>query len=202
MDINKVYSILSYIHVDDDIRQDIVLKVYMAREQYDESVASLSAWVTAIAKNHIIDVSRSAEFKRGNLTSPISHFDINGEYSSIDAYLADKEPNPLEHIIAQEEKDNALKRVYELPVTQRDVMLTHLYKEEVSRPALFRARLALKQNKKEKRFKLINTKTKKEYFVKTHAEASKIADVTAQTVTNAVMKNGLFKNNLWKIVVL
>ena len=45
-------------------------------------------------------------------------------------------------------------------------MLTHLYKEEV-RPAL------LKENKKEKRFKLINTKTKKEYLVKTHAEASK-----------------------------
>ena len=52
MDINKVYSILSYIHRNDDIRQDIVLKIYMAREQYDESVASLSAWVTAIAKNH------------------------------------------------------------------------------------------------------------------------------------------------------
>ena len=161
MDINKVYSILSYIHVNDDIRQDIVIKVYEAREQYDESVASLSAWVTAIAKNHIIDVSRSSEFKRENLTSPLSHFDVDGEYSSIDAYLANTEPNPLEHIIAQEEKDSVLKRVYELPVTQRDTILTHLYKEEVSRPALHRARLALKENKKEKRFKLINTKNKK-----------------------------------------
>lgn len=62
---NMAYQFVGSYEEAEDLTQDIFLKLYHALPQYDRS-KNFSAWLFALAKNHLIDAYRKTKWEKAN----------------------------------------------------------------------------------------------------------------------------------------
>lgn len=205
MEMEKVYQILSYLHLDEDVIQDVAIKVWETRESYNPEAGVLSTWVNAIANNHLISISRSLQYKNDNSTNPLSHFEVEfndgAVYSIIDEFLKSNEPNALDNMIYLEERGELLNRLKTLRDSDRELLQSYFNEESLSgaeRVRVHRLKESIVEGKKW-RYELLNVETNEKFFVDTYAEASKICGVKEAAIAKAVKENRLFGKKLWKI---
>lgn len=84
-----------YHDIDDDV-SEIMIKVFLKLNQYDESKSKFSTWVCALTKNHIID-----KWRRNGINY-ISNSN-NIQYNSISSYSPDafETTNMVDHLFTQ-----------------------------------------------------------------------------------------------------
>lgn len=200
---NEVYRILSYLHLDEDVEQEIAILAWEKRNLYSSEKGALSTWINAIAKNYVISVSRSTSFKKENLTDPISKFEIIIEDGAIINTLDDKltsaELSPIDYVIASEKREELLNRLDELPANYKDALLKKMNGYKVERNLLNRAKLYFSKGRKEKKYLLTNLTNGQEYMIDTLDEASKICGAKNKAIHLALQNNRPFQKKRWKI---
>lgn len=212
MDMEEVYRIIKYLRLSEDDNQDIAIKVWEAQDTFNPEIASLSAWVTKIAKNYVISKSRSTQYKDEQMINYLdyySFFDEQGnEVNRIDHLITSNELSPIDKMIQTEEREILLNRLESLPNDFRDILKDYLNgvcdSSPLGRSRLFRAKQAFFEGKtknegRKKEYLLINLQDSTEYTVGTLKEAAKIAGVTHAGISYAYKNSSFFRKNTWKI---
>lgn len=209
MEITDVYTILSRHpkNLDEDTIQDLVIKIWEARESYKPDKTVLSTWVYQIVKNHLIDLSRRKKEKENVVTNVLSDFDIEKEgviNNRISDLLASDELSPEEELITQEIRENALNRIKMLPDLLRDTLMSVLsgtYDGSLttSRVNFHRAMDALSCATSKKQYTLSNIATGETFVVNSLQEAAKIAGYSIETIRQSLKKEVVFGKKSWKI---
>ena len=164
----ELYRQISYRHnLDEDDKQELAIKLWEKRHQFNPEIATLSAWVTAAAINYSIDKKRKEKNDLNSLTIPLSHFDrTNDENKQTNNYVADflasDELSPEQQLITSENGEVLSEALKKLSDDHREVICEYLdgiYDGTcpTNRPKFHRA--------KEQLLKILSEK-KKEYLYK------------------------------------
>jgi RNA polymerase sigma factor (sigma-70 family) len=195
-----IYKKLKFHHLDQDDEQELVIKIWLARDSYDQEKGTLGTWIARIVKNYQIEKYRSKKEKERNLQIPLSYFDIEGKdgsiMSTIEAYLDSKELSPLQQMIASENDSILLDKINKMNDEQAEILLAKANGEDVCRVKLHRAKKAFKEKKY--KYVLKNIETGQEFNVNTFGEAAEITEYTSQRVCDCFNKGKIFGNK-WKI---
>ncbi|CAA6810245.1 MAG: Unknown protein [uncultured Sulfurovum sp.] len=212
--IEEIYYYLSFHHLNDDVKQDLAIKLWENRNKYNPEIAKASTWVSAAVKNHLISISRTTDFKENNKTSNFSKFikedNENFEYNLLDEILTSNEFNPENEYSRQERKEYCLELIKNL---SNDIQkIVYMYSEgftfdeiglklNIGKSTVYKhyqnaiSELRLGTYKV---YHLVNTQTKEKYKVKSFKQASNIVGCSGQSVSNAYKQNSLLKK-IWRI---
>lgn len=208
----ELYRQINFHELTDDDKQELAIQLWEKRHQYNPEIASLSAWVTAAARNFWISKKRKEKNDVNSLTIPLSHFDrTNDENKQTNNYVADflacDELSPLEWMIDMHDKKKALQNALnKLTKKEQDMVKGILagsfkFKNSSDRTRFKRMLDKIKQekvNKEIKRYILTNVDGSK-FEVSTLVEAAEIVGCTHELVSRALKKSCLFYKKSWKI---
>lgn len=207
MTVNEIYECLKYYHLDDDTQQEIALKIWANRDAFDESRGKLSTFISTIVKHHKISQWRSAEYKKDEVTRPISDYEMTTDDGTldctIDRFLTSKELTPDDDLIRQEEKDMLLERINELPDMYSEILKAYISGEYdpasvTERARLHRAKKALVEQKEKKSYLLVNLKSNQQHHVNSFDEAATIVGCHTETCRLSYISGRKFKKD-WRI---
>lgn len=212
----ELYRQIRFRHqLTDDDKQELAIKLWEKREQYNPEIATLSAWVTAAAINYSIDKKRKEKNDLNSLTIPLSHFDgINEDGREINNtaidFLSSYELSPEEQLIASENGEALLEAIKKLSSDHIEVICEYLDGTydgtcPTNRSKFHRAKkqlLKILLEKKNEYVYKIEGKNGEVIFANNKLEAAKKVGVTDVTIAYALKNSGFFKKKYWKIIEL
>lgn len=208
----ELYRQINFHELTDDDKQELAIQLWEKRHQYNPAIASLSAWVTAAARNFWISKKRKEKNDVNSLTIPLSHFDItNDENKQTNNYVADflasDELSPEEQLITSENSETLSEAIKKLSNDHREVIYeyidgtydgtcpTNRSKFHRSKEQLLKI---LSEKKKEYVYK-IEGKNGEVIYAKNYVDAAKKTGVTDVAIAYALKNSGFFKKKYWKI---
>lgn len=209
----ELYRQISYKHnLDEDDKQELAIKLWEKRHQFNPEIASLSAWVTAAANNFWISKKRKEKNDVNSLTIPLSHFDrTNDENKQTNNYVADflasDELSPEDELITSENNETLSEAIKKLSNDHREVIYEYIDGTydgtcPINRSKFHRAKeqllKILSEKKKEYVYK-IEGKNGEVIYAKNYVDAAKKTGVTDVAIAYALKNSGFFKKKYWKI---
>jgi RNA polymerase sigma-70 factor (ECF subfamily) len=110
----------------EDLAQEVFLRVYRAREQYEPS-AKFTTWMFRIATNLALNAKRDGRHRQ--LEVSIDQPDETGEGRSASVEVADSRPGIETELIARDRSALIRRAIEDLPEKQRAAVLLHKYQE-------------------------------------------------------------------------
>ena len=112
-----VYSVVRNEKDAEDVTQEVFVKIYYALPKYKKQ--GFKTWITRIAMNHSIDLTRKQQRKQESVV------DLQ-ELPS----LFGKEDDAAVPLLKKEQQETVRKRIGELPVNYRDVIVAYYITEK------------------------------------------------------------------------
>jgi hypothetical protein len=195
----------------EDDRQDLAVQLWSKSHQYDESIATVSAWVSASVKNYLISKSRQKK-KVNDLTIPISFFETtnsenNHINNAVSDLLASEELSPDEQLITSENREVSLNRLKmtlnqsEMEFVQDilDGKVNFSSQENSTNRVRFKRLLEkIAAGPQKCKFILRDISTGDEFQYDTYKEIVKHTGFTHETVSSSFKANKIFGKK-WKI---
>ena len=110
----------------EDLAQEVFLRVYRAREQYEPS-AKFTTWMFRIATNLALNAKRDCRYRQ--LEVPIDPPDETNEGRQASVEVADDQPGIESELIARDRTAMIRRAIEALPEKQRAAVLLHKYQE-------------------------------------------------------------------------
>jgi RNA polymerase sigma-70 factor (ECF subfamily) len=124
--VNFLYRMVRDTAVAEDLAQEVFLRVYRAREQYEPS-AKFTTWMFRIATNLALNARRDGRYRQ--LEVSIDQSSEDGHRDALPLEIADGQPT-IEHELVAQVRVAAIRRAVEaLPEKQRAAVLMHKYQE-------------------------------------------------------------------------
>jgi RNA polymerase sigma-70 factor (ECF subfamily) len=112
--------------VAEDLAQEVFLRVYRARSQYEPS-AKFTTWIFRIATNLALNARRDGRFRSLEISIQDESDDEGGNFRPLQ--IPDARPVAEQHLIARDRSELIRRAVEELPEKQRAAVLLHKYQE-------------------------------------------------------------------------
>src|SRR5579871_1226229 len=124
--VNFLYRMVRDTAVAEDLAQEVFLRVYRAREQYEPS-AKFTTWMFRIATNLALNAKRDGRHRQ--LEVPIDQPDETDESRSASVEVADSRVGIESELIARDRSAMIRRAIEALPEKQRVAVLLHKYQE-------------------------------------------------------------------------
>jgi RNA polymerase sigma-70 factor, ECF subfamily len=110
----------------EDLAQEVFLRVYRAREQYEPS-AKFTTWMFRIATNLALNAKRDGRYRQLEVTIGQPSETDEGQAPSVE--VADDQPGIESELIARDRTAMIRRAIETLPEKQRAAVLLHKYQE-------------------------------------------------------------------------
>lgn len=108
-----------------DLTQDVFISVLQSLKQYNNSKASFKTWIVKIARNKIIDYSRSIQSRQNSMTGVLEGMDIQAEDNVEELAIYKYESNKIQEKLSGYDKETRM--IFEMKVKEEYTF------EEISR---------------------------------------------------------------------
>jgi len=188
---------------DDDMKQDIVIHIWLNKDKYDPSKGTKNTWMNTLVKFFFINDKILRKVK----TTPLSYFEFDKDdytFNLLETKMIANELSPIDELIHQEEQEEFTKSIESLPSVKKEIINNYIDdgvkpKTKTEQQQLRRIIKSLNEKEKEFKFFLINIETKKELFFNTLTEISEYLDLKTSTVSAAYRDKRIFKKK-WRII--
>jgi RNA polymerase sigma-70 factor, ECF subfamily len=126
--VNFLYRMVRNREQAEDLAQEVFLRVYRAREDYEPS-AKFTTWLFRIATNLALNSVRDHRYEKleVSMDAPIVADAEDGEERMME--LADEHPDIEQHLVDEARKKMIRHAIEKLPEKQRAAVLLHKYQE-------------------------------------------------------------------------
>jgi RNA polymerase sigma-70 factor, ECF subfamily len=126
--INFLYRMVRSREQAEDLAQEVFLRVYRARENYEPS-AKFTTWLFRIATNLALNSLRDHRYQKLEISmdAPILADAEDGEERMME--VADEHPDIEQHLVEEARKKMIRHAIEKLPEKQRAAVLLHKYQE-------------------------------------------------------------------------
>jgi RNA polymerase sigma-70 factor (ECF subfamily) len=126
--VNFLYRMVRNREQAEDLAQEVFLRVYRAREDYEPS-AKFTTWLFRIATNLALNSVRDHRYQRleVSMDAPITADAEDGEERMME--VADEHPDIEQHLVEETRKKMIRHAIEKLPEKQRAAVLLHKYQE-------------------------------------------------------------------------
>src|SRR5215471_12503491 len=126
--VNFLYRMVRNREQAEDLAQEVFLRVYRAREDYEPS-AKFTTWLFRIATNLALNSVRDHRYQKleTSLDAPIVADAEQGDERTME--VADKHPDIEQHLVEEARKKMIRHAIEKLPEKQRAAVLLHKYQE-------------------------------------------------------------------------
>jgi RNA polymerase sigma-70 factor (ECF subfamily) len=126
--VNFLYRMVRNLEQAEDLAQEVFLRVYRAREDYEPS-AKFTTWLFRIATNLALNSVRDHRYEKleVSMDAPIVADAEDGEERMME--LADEHPDIEQHLVDEARKKMIRHAIEKLPEKQRAAVLLHKYQE-------------------------------------------------------------------------
>ena len=126
--VNFLYRMVRNREQAEDLAQEVFLRVYRAREDYEPS-AKFTTWLFRIATNLALNSVRDHRYQKleVSMDAPITVDAEDGEERMME--VADEHPDIEEHLVQEARKKMIRHAIEKLPEKQRAAVLLHKYQE-------------------------------------------------------------------------
>jgi RNA polymerase sigma-70 factor, ECF subfamily len=126
--VNFLYRMVRSREQAEDLAQEVFLRVYRAREDYEPS-AKFTTWLFRIATNLALNSVRDHRYQKLEISmdAPIVADSENGEERMME--VADEHPDIEQHLVEEARKKMIRHAIDKLPEKQRAAVLLHKYQE-------------------------------------------------------------------------
>jgi len=126
--VNFLYRMVRSREQAEDLAQEVFLRVYRAREDYEPS-AKFTTWLFRIATNLALNSLRDHRYQKLEISmdAPIIADAEDGEERMIE--VADEHPDIEQHLVEEARKKMIRHAIDKLPKKQRAAVLLHKYQE-------------------------------------------------------------------------
>ena len=126
--VNFLYRMVRSREQAEDLAQEVFLRVYRAREDYEPS-AKFTTWLFRIATNLALNSVRDHRYQKleVSMDAPITVDAEDGEERMME--VADEHPDIEEHLVEEARKKMIRHAIEKLPEKQRAAVLLHKYQE-------------------------------------------------------------------------
>jgi RNA polymerase sigma-70 factor (ECF subfamily) len=126
--VNFLYRMVRSREQAEDLAQEVFLRVYRAREDYEPS-AKFTTWLFRIATNLALNSVRDHRYQKLEISmdAPIVADSEDGEERMME--VADEHPDIEQHLLEEARKKMIRHAIDKLPEKQRAAVLLHKYQE-------------------------------------------------------------------------
>ena len=126
--VNFLYRMVRSREQAEDLAQEVFLRVYRAREDYEPS-AKFTTWLFRIATNLALNSLRDHRYQKLEISmdAPIVTDAEDGEERKME--VADEHPDIEQHLVEEARKKMIRHAIEKLPEKQRAAVLLHKYQE-------------------------------------------------------------------------
>jgi RNA polymerase sigma-70 factor (ECF subfamily) len=126
--VNFLYRMVRSREQAEDLAQEVFLRVYRAREDYEPS-AKFTTWLFRIATNLALNSVRDHRYQKLEISmdAPIVADAESGEERMME--VADEHPDIEQHLVEEARKKMIRHAIEKLPEKQRAAVLLHKYQE-------------------------------------------------------------------------
>jgi len=126
--VNFLYRMVRNREQAEDLAQEVFLRVYRAREDYEPS-AKFTTWLFRIATNLALNSVRDHRYEKleVSMDAPVVADAEDGEERMME--LADEHPDIEQHLVDEARKKMIRHAIEKLPEKQRAAVLLHKYQE-------------------------------------------------------------------------
>ena len=126
--VNFLYRMVRSREQAEDLAQEVFLRVYRAREDYEPS-AKFTTWLFRIATNLALNSVRDHRYQKleVSMDAPITVDAEDGEERMME--VADEHPDIEQHLVEETRKKMIRHAIEKLPEKQRAAVLLHKYQE-------------------------------------------------------------------------
>jgi RNA polymerase sigma-70 factor (ECF subfamily) len=126
--VNFLYRMVRSREQAEDLAQEVFLRVYRAREDYEPS-AKFTTWLFRIATNLALNSLRDHRYQRLEISmdAPIVADAEDGDERRME--VADEHPDIEQHLVEEARKKMIRHAIEKLPEKQRAAVLLHKYQE-------------------------------------------------------------------------
>jgi len=126
--VNFLYRMVRNREQAEDLAQEVFLRVYRAREDYEPS-AKFTTWLFRIATNLALNSLRDHRYQKleVSMDAPIVADSEEGDERTME--VADEHPDIEEHLVEEARKKMIRHAIEKLPEKQRAAVLLHKYQE-------------------------------------------------------------------------
>jgi RNA polymerase sigma-70 factor, ECF subfamily len=126
--VNFLYRMVRNREQAEDLAQEVFLRVYRAREDYEPS-AKFTTWLFRIATNLALNSVRDHRYQKleVSMDAPITVDAEDGEERMME--VADEHPDIEQHLVEETRKKMIRHAIEKLPEKQRAAVLLHKYQE-------------------------------------------------------------------------
>jgi RNA polymerase sigma-70 factor (ECF subfamily) len=126
--VNFLYRMVRNREQAEDLAQEVFLRVYRAREDYEPS-AKFTTWLFRIATNLALNSVRDHRYQKleVSMDAPITVDAEDGEERMME--VADEHPDIEHHLVEETRKKMIRHAIEKLPEKQRAAVLLHKYQE-------------------------------------------------------------------------
>jgi RNA polymerase sigma-70 factor (ECF subfamily) len=126
--VNFLYRMVRNREQAEDLAQEVFLRVYRAREDYEPS-AKFTTWLFRIATNLALNSVRDHRYQKleVSMDAPITADAEDGEERMME--VADEHPDIEQHLVEETRKKMIRHAIEKLPEKQRAAVLLHKYQE-------------------------------------------------------------------------
>ena len=210
----EIMRCLKYEHnLSEDDKQELAIQLWIKREQYDSSIASVSAWVKKSALNYFLQLNRKKK-NVDELAVPISNFDREdtdgnlknkildslADSTMIDDQEAHTSENIQSALILLEKvlSDDEIEFVKKILDGEEVFLKKTEGKSSTNRVKFKRILDKINNGNISKRYILMNIKSGEKHYVTNFREAAEICEYTAARCSDSFKRNILFGGK-WKI---